>query len=208
MQLTTIPFSGFYNSMHDDALTREIDYFIEKLANYDVPNDTLCRISNLFYCDVNWQKAHKGYAKEYAEAFKTWIADFVELPSLTFESLDSPKFYNYSTDRIFCAISESDAKKLYDYVIHNHASAFESLIADRFTSCDGFVSSYPNHLDDWPDLVKEWDHNQLGILFECLAIAEDLQQVELMEDASGNGALSDLIWDNLPQKTVEYLNAI
>ena len=43
---------------------------------------------------------------------------------------------------------------------------FRSTIKERFTSRDGFISFYPNRVEDWPDL-EEWDHNHVGTLLEA-----------------------------------------
>jgi len=39
------------------------------------------------------------------------------------------------------------------------------VIAERFTSCSGFISFYSRHLADWLEKpIVDWDHNELGTL--------------------------------------------
>ena len=62
--------------------------------------------------------------------------------------------------------------------------ALRQAIKERFTSRSGFISSYPNHLEDWPPL-EQWDHNELGTLLVALlddAEDWDWKILERMQD--------------------------
>jgi hypothetical protein len=116
----------------------------------------------LFDC-VDWSQVHQTYARKYCRAFAEEYG--IELK---FESLSSPKYYNYETDRIFAHISDEEIARLFEAV---DVKALEKLIRERFSSCSGFISHYPNTLEDWGDL-DTWDHNQLGTLVEAYVIQE------------------------------------
>lgn len=63
---------------------------------------------------------------------------------LDFVGIDSPRFYNYSTDRIILDV-EVDLKKLEDYCFKDNADDFNKYLEDNFTSYDGFHSFVKNN---------------------------------------------------------------
>ena len=163
--LTTIPFAGFYGSKYsgelDHVQERFVEYEVEKNPglNPDIPNEAL------WHC-ADYGKAYDHIARAYVDHFNQYLIDEYELDlGLKFESMQSPKFYNFETDRIFCEISEENVRKLRSAVSD---PALRHAIKERFTSCDGFISSYDNDLDDWSTDLLTWDHNELGTLLVAL----------------------------------------
>lgn len=179
--IINIPFAGFYNSMFSDELDhvqeRFVEYEVEKNPglNPDIPNEAL------WHC-ADYGKAYDHIARAYVDQFNQYLIDEYELDlGLKFESMTSPREYNFQTDRIFCEISEENVRKLRSVVSD---PALRQAIKARFTSRSGFISSYPNHLEDWPPL-EQWDHNELGtLLVALLDDAEDWDWVlyETLQD--------------------------
>lgn len=128
--LTTIPFSGFYDSLHSGA----VDQAIEQMFANDrgVPNKGL--ISAL-QSRCRYQQVYVNYAKFYVEAF----ANKFKITSLKFDELSSPREYNFTTDRIFAGISLEDARRIHS---ETSTAALAKLSHDEFTSRDGFASFY------------------------------------------------------------------
>ena len=163
--LTTIPFSGFYNSRYSGELDavqeRYVEYEVEKNPglNPDIPNESLWKAAD-------YGKAFDYIARKYVAHFNDYIETEYELDlDLKFESMQSPREYNFETDRIFCEISEENVRKLREAVSD---PALRLAIKERFTSRSGFISSYDNDLDDWNPDVTTWDHNELGTLLVAL----------------------------------------
>lgn len=187
-----LPFSGFYESLHGSELDSTLDYMLSDAATGCDVNDGL-RYRAWDKC--NWWAVWREYAKEYAESF----AREFELPSLAFESLQSPREYNFTTDRIFCHIDAADIAKMRD---ETTPLTLEKVARDMFTSRDGFISFYSPDVSEWGD-VAEWDHNQLHCLL-CAYIEDRLcvdefdrwAEMDLMEDARCNGKLDSWIADN------------
>jgi len=201
--LTTIPFSGFYESLHssaiDDSINQEFsdDYGI-------VNNDLVYRALE----SADWHEVYNGYAKEYAKSFGHEFG----IKSLSFESMTSPREYNFSTDRIFCEI---DYAELCGIIKTFDLKAFADFVRERFTSRDGFISFYPSELAEW-GRVESWDHNQCGTALEFYAIQESggeydhWQEYAIMENSLCNGFMQELIWQNCPEmprlyRVFEYL---
>lgn len=163
-KIINIPFAGFYNSMFSGELDavqeRFVEYEVEKNPGLDpdIPNNAL------WHC-ADYGKAYDHIARAYVANFNQHLIDEYELDlDLKFESMTSPREYNFETDRIFCHISQGKAQLLFDSV---PLYAIKQKIYTRFTSYDGFISSYPNRLEDWPPL-EQWDHNELGTLLVAL----------------------------------------
>lgn len=158
-RLTTVPFSGFYHSWHDEALDHALDTMVSDESGCHPYESIRERMFDL----IPWGDVHAAYARKYCAAFAEEYGI-----DLKFESMSSPKYYNYETDRIFAHISDNEVRRLFDAVDRD---ALQALIRRRFTSCSGFISHYPNDLEDWGD-VDTWDHNQVGTLVEAYAVQE------------------------------------
>lgn len=203
--LTTIPFSGFYESIHSSNL----DYELESLFQND-NGESNSGLEYRAHNSMNWRAAHEEYAKEYAEQF----AHEFKIEGLEFESLESPRFYNFVTDRIFCKI---DYKTLCTIMAGFDLAAFADYVREKFTSRDGFSSFYSNDLATWGS-VSSWDHNQCGSVLEFYAMQEnggdydEWGENSTCESMICNGNLSEILWKNcqiMPRlyKVREYLEA-
>ncbi len=162
-KITTIPFAGFYESMWSHGLERAEEMHLEYLEQEE-------GVAMLASADAIWKasdyRAMCNYvARKYVDYLNDYIKDEFDLDlDLKFESMQSPREYNFQTDRIFCEISDENLRKLRTFVSEDD---LRLAIKTRFTSRSGFISSYPNRLEDWPPL-EDWDHNHIGTLFVAL----------------------------------------
>lgn len=184
---TYIPFSGFYNSDHD-AL---IDDAIEQLFQDDqgcaiLPDD--------FYDHIDFKIVHEEYAKLYVKSLTQWLERETQFaPALTFESLYSPREYNFETNRIKCEISLADVQALMDQTNQGDLAA---VIKERFTSRSGFFSFYSNDILEWlAKPLETWDENEIETLIMAFMLSHDveLDDYEVMESARCNGVLDEII---------------
>lgn len=152
-------------------------------------------------------KCYIDYAKEYTSALAHFIAGEANAPfSLEFEELTSPREYNFTTDKIFARISPEQVQWLFN---NTDTPVLRQHITDKHSSRDGFISFYPNTLEEWPANVLDWDEIQLGTLLEayieCLLQGE-FDELAIMEDARGNGIIANIIWQNTSDTMQEILN--
>ena len=187
--LTTIPFEGFYSTRHDDALDRVFHYAFEHCP----------ALHERAFWAVDWAKAHAEYAKAYAQK---WLE--VHMIKGEFESLHSPREYNFTIDVIFCEVPLEQVIGLY------HVTPIELLdkhAAERFTSCSGFISLYSPGWQGWGD-VRNWDHNQVGTLMrayqEHLGVMPEIE-ADVMEAYSGNGHFDDWVFNT--DEAIRCVNA-
>ena len=101
-----IPFQGFYNSVHSSIIDDAEDILF---TDHDTGTINNAGLHLYFYNNCNYKKVFTEYAKAYAKSFK----DEFDIPLLRFLSLESPRSYNYSTDKIECSISRADIRKIY-----------------------------------------------------------------------------------------------
>lgn len=211
-RLIQLPFSGFYNSSHDIMIDRELDdLFQDDQGDTHTPEDFMAGKS------YDYSKIMNAYALEYTTSFEHWLQkEIPELDTLSFKfsGLQSPREYNFDTDRIFAIMSTDDVLALYNAC---NTPVLRKLITERCTSYDGFISFYSNDLDAWEQQVKgdlvgvlAWDHNQLQILLEATIESLDAEipdGYDLMERSSSNGVISSIVEEALTEQGLALVNA-
>ena len=160
---TTVNFGGFYNSTHSDI----IDNYVEDMEyNWE---------------EVNYKETYEMYSESYIKVLNN-ILD----TNIIFKALNSPKYYNYTTDVINVEISKKDILKLFKYIKEEELKQeVFNIIKDSSTSKDGYIAFY-----EYKDFFKK---DNLDILIECLfdAIIEHLQDDII--DAIVEGMHSDCL---------------
>lgn len=195
--LTTIPFSGFYYTVHDSALDSALESIFSDDSG-DARHALVCKA----YAAADWRTVQNNYAAEYAAAF---AAEF-KLP-LQFESMESPREYNFSTDIIYCTVSAENAAWLFDTCDRTLRA---KVARETFTSRDGFASFYDPDFTEWGDILT-WDHNQLGVLVRAHVAEQNPDfdswaEFELMESAQCNGDIDNWIFGSNHEKLNRLAN--
>ena len=190
MKLSVIPFSGFYNSIHDE----ELDHALEQMFSDQSGNPYDGLVSRAFDL-VQWQKVHTAYAAHYAAAF----CEEFEIVGATFESMTSPREYNFTTDRVFITLPESEVIRI---LAVTPRETLEEVAREMFTSRSGFASFYPPDVESWGE-VAEWDHNQCFALLSAYVLYlrdgeafDSWAEYSIMEHCSGNGYLDEWLSEN------------
>ncbi len=153
----TIPFSGFYNSWHDDSLEQALsDMFQDDSGDFDESRESEYeKFSN----KVQWRKAYNSYAAAYSEVLR----DECKLPGLQFVELWSPRFYNYETDSIYCNLPAATLQQIW---ADCDKQALQTLATERLTARDGFSPFYSADVADWGDNPLEWESPLQSLLIE------------------------------------------
>ena len=121
-----IDFGGFYHSIHSDLIDSRIECF-------EINEDK-----------VNYKETCNSYCIEFIDS----INDMMEL-DLKFIQIDSPKFYNFTTDKIEAEINENDFNKLKDTYLNSNE--FIDYVNENSKSYDGFISFY----NGFNEVIKE-----------------------------------------------------
>ena len=210
-QETQIPFCGFYHSVYDN----EIEYSIERDTEYhaDEWSKDQGAVSEAVYSHIDVSDTHKAIAEAHVDE---WCMMFEDATGIALKprniEMTSPKYYNFSTDRVFARVSETAIRSCYNLFAegkgcpHSPFHILEKLIKENFTSCDGFSSHYSNQLADWlAKPLNEWDHNEVMTLLVATLVYCDIDPVDFNQDvemsviewASGNGMIDVVDWNKV-----------
>lgn len=187
-----IPFWGFYESVHDQFL----EDAIESAFNHDYETGEDIELGDDYDkarwdANISWGEIHKNYAKAYTEEF----GDRFDL-DLEFVDLVSPRYYNFSTDRIFANVPLEQINKIRKEV-EAHPE-YPEYIRERYTDRDGFWSNFPSDYKD-----EGWTAEELQPVQYCTILEFYLEYIEqdddwqgfLMDDFRSNGGIDNLVDD-------------
>jgi hypothetical protein len=157
----TIPFSGFYESVHLDA----IDSIVGDMRSDGAGTEALRDV--IPYGDV-----FDLYAQHYVRALSDALLDCGYKAigaSLRYVKVVSPREYNFRTDKIVCGIPKVVLRRL--LVDLDVMRCFKSECEAQLQSRGGFHSFYDTDYTTWGDL-SDWDSNQCSVLFAGLCAAQ------------------------------------
>ncbi len=172
-------FPGFYESWFSDAIDWEQEQWCEARATEDNGSDddecrwpepmrlTECDLNDLLYRTTAYSDAYAELARQWAWCFNEMATEALGFKThIGYERTDSPKYYNFESDRVFAHIPLSVVRRIF-------ALSRRDGHAERHTSRSGFSSFYTTDLDAWlTKPLADWDHNELSTL---LIAALDLQ---------------------------------
>jgi hypothetical protein len=163
---STIPFPGFYESILSGELDSVEDMEIENMMEDKWDGLEAEQIRDVLVSNMDYKGACADLAEAYVSRFEDWLNEELDLDiHLDFSTMYSPREYNFTTDRVFVNISRSDLAKLYRRV---GRQVVRDEAKKHFTSRSGFISFYSSDISDWGP-IREWDYNQIGMIFEAAA---------------------------------------
>lgn len=148
-------FEGFYES---NLFNSDTEYYLTECMNDDSESEE----------KIEYEiKDFPAFCQDISEKATSLLEPDSDeiLSDFEFLELDSPRFYNYRTDRlvISCMV---DVPKLRAYAFKTHLESFKSYLKDNFTSYDGFISFVPNTPSKFKEWMKEPENKQNAI--DCL----------------------------------------
>jgi hypothetical protein len=177
--------------MHDSEIDRALEMMLSDSSGCCPASD---RISEEIWSHVNTPMVE--YTKAFVESFNALLNGETGLNvKIEWESVNSPRQYNFSTDRIFATVSFEDVQAMFAKV---DRKILDKVAAARFTSYDGFMSHYSADWRTWGSM-SEWDHNQVGTLIEAL-VSQYLDREwewKVIEDWNSNGEIDNWVYDAL-----------
>lgn len=147
-------FEGFYCSQLDLA------------ENIEVGDGESFSMNEEQFDEIDWNKTNENVSKFYLNYFKDELKDFfksIGVLSLEFIKVDSPKYYNYSTDKLVCDIKIDKGVFVHELRKYD-LDIWEQFLKNNFTSYDGF---YPNTTMEWAELINKKIEND-NITIETL----------------------------------------
>ena len=145
-------FTGFYSTLFEDIIDSEVDYILEGEETYTTDN-----------VEFDYKTFKDDISKQCVGVFEdAFNRDMHVKLSVSFESLFSPKFYNFENDSINVAISLSrnDFNAIISAIKENKTEISEQL-KEKYSSRDGFSSFHSTDLDEWiEDLTLEFENEE------------------------------------------------
>ena len=177
----------YYNGDMDEETEELFDEFMNSEFDYTLDEDK----NKIF---------EKNVGEYYTDNFDKMMKDAIpSWKGSAFVEIESPRYYNYSTDRIFAktVIDDAVAEEIKEYIESNKA-AFDNFISDKFRVRDGFIPFYSNDPDQWMKSLKDMDHNELCAVFEFILDNEyddfeGLLNEHTLEDLSSHGETYELL---------------
>jgi hypothetical protein len=187
-QEVELPFSGFYESLHDYELDRALDSMFSDDSGCSV-NATL---HGRGFAGVDWGQVRLAYSQSYVDSF---AAEF-HLEPMRFADTESPRFYNFETDRIYAKVSAEEVAQMFR---DTDPARLSEIATERHSSRSGFASFYSPDWQSWGP-VTEWDHNQTKTLLLAYLATQGTEWESgrchaLCEDWEGNGLVSVWIYE-------------
>ena len=129
-------FTGFYDTDFD--ANNWVDYYEED------------EISDEDYFKIDFKEYMQRIARTVCDIVAKEINDDFKMVEVSFNNLDSPRFYNFRNDRIYVDykfdLSLVDAMIEY---INDNMEAFEKAVKERFTPYDGYTPYASNKVEVW-----------------------------------------------------------
>lgn len=172
---TFIPFAGFYDSLYSSELEsqeeQEIENYCERQAEEGIPPElrlTEEDYRNIFDRCRDWRAMCLSMSQSYVDAYNSYINDeFCIDLGLRFKAIDSPREYNFETDRITCDIPAGKVRTLLAQAKRD--PDFKETIERRHKSRSGFISFYSADFEEWQGKRHaDLDYNEIQTLLETL----------------------------------------
>lgn len=167
-------FTGFYSTVFEPSE----DQVIEAPYKYD-----------------DYTFDYDGYrtktSKACVNAIESKLKEFGLNIKITYQSLYSPREYNFANDSINVKYKVEDPKAINKYILANF-EAFSVYIKEHYTSRSGFMSFWSNDAETW---LNEYMTNKkdlshcFGAILEFIFKNEGYSDNDLYEDANYMGAI-------------------
>lgn len=169
-------FKGFYGSDLEEEVEMQVN---EDLREIDKEYDD---------CDISYDM--NELAKDLFDFAKyEYFNELDFLSNLEYGEMTSPKYYNFSNDKIYfnCDIDKKAFLTWFNKLIVNNDSdvsemVIESII-DTHTSCSGFTSFHSNDVSDWVSDINEFDITNQDTVYKIgFVISEYIEAVNKIDN--------------------------
>ena len=184
-------FPGFYESslMNSDtaywAIKDELEYMQDAYILKEHPEYKTLTEDDL---DFRYSDFEHDLAVAFADAWWNNAPSIVE--SVEFSEIVSPKYYNFSTDRLFADIElREDWQEVMRAFMKDNADWLKERIEEDWTSYDGFHSFMSNDLSEWDKyLFEDMDERYISVMLGYMMYRENerIREDLVMETLDGD----------------------
>ena len=146
-------FNGFYNTLFEDILENATEFAID---NYNEQNNTLLNYDDF---DFNYNLIMSEICKDAISKVEDKLNEIGINCTINFETLISPREYNFSNDSINIEINFKKFSQVIE-ILEKNFDSFAQFIKEHYTSCSGFISSHSSYASDWMEDLREDAENE------------------------------------------------
>lgn len=187
-------FNGFYNTLFEsDGEEGEIEDINSQretkgLDSIDYDN-----------CVFDYKAYEKRVAEKCVEVIEREINDVLETKMVfNFQAVSSPREYNFTNDSINIEVELESLNAIKDYLRENQSNFAEHL-KERYTSYDGFISSYSINIIEWFTMLdnEEKLNHVLGSVMDFILSNEGYEVIDLYDGLDGENYITADNYDEL-----------
>lgn len=170
-------FSGFYNTIWQYE-----DQYVIEYINENRQENNLQPI-NFDHLDIDYRQYEIDLCINVCELIQDRLSNFII--KIEFETLQSPKEYNFKNDSIDCIIiPKIDVIQKF---IYDNKDSFCEYLKQKYTSYDGFISHYSNKFETWKSETNNFidldvNGHYLGSILEFIALTLEINENDLYYD--------------------------
>lgn len=183
-----LPFAGFYESIYDIHIDNTIEYYL-----YDLEGEQLEKAQDAVYM-MNYDATRKAICEHYIQAYNQVFYDQFNIDlNLSFNSLYSPKFYNFENDRLFVNIDPEIFKQVIQLL---DDEVMQETLSEKYKTRDGYIV-----FESTIDAIKNKEYTLFSSdLFELL-----LPENDVAENWQFTDQISEIISNSFPAEVWEAL---
>ena len=142
--------------------------------------------------DYDYTQYRIDCAKNCVDCIQAKLEDLGFEIKITYQTISSPKYYNYTNDSIYVEYSLSkDCFIMIQNYLNLNQNKFAQYIIDNYTNYDGFISYHSNDYKEWLIDIEErvtLEH-KLGSILNFILLNENFNEMELYKEVSINVSL-------------------
>ena len=146
-------FNGFYNTLFEDLIDNAVDGAMEY---YNEQNNTSLNYDDF---DFNFVSIQNEICKDAISKVEDKLNEIGINCTINFETLVSPREYNFSNDSINIEINFKKFSQVIE-ILEQNFDSFSQYIKEHYTSCSGFISSFSSYASDWIKDLREDAENE------------------------------------------------
>ena len=166
-------FNGFYNTLFENIIDNATEFAID---DYNEQNNTLLNYDDF---NFNFDSIMQEICKYTVSKIEEKLNEIGINCTINFETLISPREYNFSNDSINIEINFKKFSQVIEILEQNY-DLFTQYIKDNYTSCSGFISSHSSYASDWMEDLRDDAENEthkVGAVLDFI-----LQEIEEYKD--------------------------
>lgn len=166
-------FNGFYNTLFENLIDDATDNAIER---HNEDNNNSLNYDNF---DFDFITLQNEICKDAVSKIEEKLNEIGINCTINFETLVSPREYNFSNDSINIEINFKKFSQVIE-ILEQNFDSFTQYIKDNYTSCSGFISNHSSYASDWMEDLREDTENEahkVGAVLDFI-----LQEIEEYKD--------------------------